>query len=40
MHLKGRFFDEKEAIAYYQKARPRNQAVVEENAENRERTLV
>ena len=30
MHLKGRFFDEKEAIAYYQKARPRNQAVVEE----------
>ena len=30
MHLKGRFFDEKEAIAYYQKARPRNQAVAEE----------
>ncbi len=30
MHLKGRFLDEKEAIAYYQKARPRNQAVVEE----------
>ena len=30
MQLKGRFFDEKEAIAYYQKARPRNQAVEDE----------
>jgi tetratricopeptide (TPR) repeat protein len=30
MHLKGRFFDEKEAIAYYQKARPRNQTVAED----------
>ncbi len=30
MHLKGRFFEEKEAVAYYQKARPRNQAVADE----------
>ncbi len=30
MHLKGRFFDEKEAIAYYQRARPRTQAVEDE----------
>ena len=29
MHLKGKLFDEKEAIAYYQKARPRNQEVEE-----------
>jgi tetratricopeptide (TPR) repeat protein len=27
MHLKGRLFDEKEAVAYYQKARPRTQAL-------------
>ena len=33
MQLKGRFFDEKEAIDCYQKARPRNQAV-EEKAMN------
>ncbi|MEI8374773.1 MAG: hypothetical protein WCJ35_18265 [Planctomycetota bacterium] len=30
MHLKGRYFGEREAIAYYQKARPRNQAVAED----------
>jgi tetratricopeptide (TPR) repeat protein len=30
MHLKGRFFDEKEAIAYYQKARPRTDSILEE----------
>jgi tetratricopeptide (TPR) repeat protein len=30
MHLKGRFFDEKEAIAYYQKARPGTDSVLEE----------
>ncbi len=30
MHLKGRFFDEKEAIAYYQRARPRTSSVLEE----------
>ncbi|MGA2255818.1 MAG: tetratricopeptide repeat protein [Thermoguttaceae bacterium] len=30
MHLKGRFFDEKEAIACYQKARPRTSNVVED----------
>ena len=29
MHLKGRYFDEKEAVAYYQKARPRNADVAE-----------
>jgi len=32
MQLKGRFFNEKEAIAYYQKARPRNDAVREARA--------
>jgi tetratricopeptide (TPR) repeat protein len=30
LHLKGRYFDEKEAIAYYQRARPRNDAVLAE----------
>jgi tetratricopeptide (TPR) repeat protein len=30
MHLKGRFYNEKEAIADYQKARPRNRTVAEE----------
>jgi len=30
MHLKGRYFDEREAIAYYQRARPRNQTVAED----------
>ena len=30
MHLKGRFFEEKEAIFYYQRARPRNQVVLED----------
>ena len=30
LHLKGRYFDEREAIAYYQKARPRNQTVIED----------
>ena len=30
MHLKGRFFDEKEAIGYYQRARPRTDAVLAE----------
>ena len=30
MHLKGRFFDEKEAVAYYQRARPRTDFVREQ----------
>ena len=35
LHLKGRFFDEKEAIAYYQRARPRTSVVCGRHAENR-----
>jgi hypothetical protein len=35
LHLKGRFFDEKGAIAYYQKARPRTR-VVDLERDNRE----
>ena len=34
MQLKGRFFDEKEAIAYYQKARPRDEVVLDEIGKN------
>ena len=30
IHLKGRFFEEREAIAYYQRARPRSQTVAED----------
>ena len=36
LHLKGRFFDEKGAIAYYQKARPRTRDVLAQEAKQAE----
>ncbi len=39
LHLKGRFFDEKGAIAYYQRARPRTRTIDLESARREEPTF-
>jgi len=39
LHLKGRFFDEKGAIAYYQRARPRTRTIDLESANREEPTF-